>query len=76
MTDYSADDIRKIAAISEDQHLGLLTDCGIHRDFARQIIGMSVSDLTAAIAQFEPMQAKTAMQAGLVAAAKREISIR
>jgi hypothetical protein len=73
---YTAIDLQKIAKIDEDQHLWLLTDCGIHRDFARKIIGLSDTELTAAVAQYEPMENKTAMQAGLVAAAKREIIIR
>jgi hypothetical protein len=76
MTDYSHIELKQIAQISEDQHLALLTNCGIHRDFASKIIGMSISDLTASIAQFEPIQNKTAIQVGLIAAAQREIVIR
>jgi hypothetical protein len=76
MTDYAPAEIQQITKINEDQHIGLLTNCGIHQDFARKILAMSDADLTAAIAQFEPVQNKTAMQVGLVAAAKREIIIR
>lgn len=36
---YTAEDLRKIAAISENEHLGLLTDFGISRDQARMIVG-------------------------------------
>lgn len=76
MTDYTATELQQIARISEDQHIGLLTNCGIHRDFATKIIGMSDAELIAAIAQFEPVENKSPMQAGLVAAAKRETTIR
>lgn len=76
MIDYSPADLQAIAKIDADSHISLLTNCGIHRDYARKIIAMSDSELTAAVAQFEPIANKTAMQIGLVAAAKREIAIR
>lgn len=76
MKDYSTSDLRQIAQINEDHHLGLLTDCGIHQDFARKIIAMTDTELAAAVAKFRPIANKTAMQQGLVAAAEREIIIR
>jgi hypothetical protein len=59
-----------------EAHISILTKCGIHRDNARKIISMSDVELTDAVAKFEPIQNKTAMQAGLVAAAKAEIEYR
>lgn len=76
MINYTASQIREIAEIGENQHIGLLTDCGIHNDYARKMIKLTGAELTAAIAQFEPVPNKTAMQAGLVEAAKRELIIR
>ncbi len=76
MADYNATELKQIAAINEDQHLALLTDCGIHRDFARKIVAMTDAELSDAIAKFGSMPNKTAMQDGLIAAAKREIIIR
>jgi hypothetical protein len=59
-----------------EHHISILTKCGIHRDNARKIISLSDAELVEAVAKFEPIPNKTAMQAGLVAAAKAEIEYR
>lgn len=52
----------------EEHHVSILTKCGISRVHAIKIIGMTD--------EFSPIQNKSAMQAGLVAAANAEIEFR
>lgn len=76
MTSYTDIELRQIAAINEDQHIGLLTACGIHRDHARLVIAMSTADLSAAVAKGIAVVNKTAMQEAIIAAGIRELAIR
>lgn len=76
MTNYSAEQLKEISKLNDEHHIGLLTDCGIHRDFARKIVAMSDAEIASAIAQFAPIANKSAMQTALVAAASRETLIR
>jgi len=76
MTNYSQNETKKIAQVSPEQHIGILTQCGINRDNARKLIGMSTPDLKAAVEKFGAVASKSSQQAALIAAAAREIVIR
>lgn len=75
-TNYSTDELKEIARISDEQHIGLLTNCGTNRDTARKIISMSDDELRQGIAAVEGRPNKTDAQDGLIAAARRELAIR
>ncbi|MBA3242291.1 MAG: hypothetical protein H0T60_13765 [Acidobacteria bacterium] len=80
MIDYTASDAQKIAAISTSEHVGLLTNCGLCPDHARQIIAMTDANLLATVAKYDAMLAvapkKTDLMIALIAAGNREIMIR
>jgi len=75
-TDYSPAELKQIAQIGEDQHVGLLTACGIHQDNARKIIAMSDDVLAQGIAAVEGRPNKTPAQEAMIAAGRRELTIR
>lgn len=75
MTNYSDTEIRQIAAINHDAHLGLLTACGISRTQAGYLVNMTVQQIEAGLAQFAGKADMTPVQSGFIAAAKREITI-
>ncbi len=76
MTTYTTAEIKQIAQTSEEQHIGLLTNCGASRDVARKIIAMSTDELSAGLAAVEGRTNKTASQEAMIAAARRELIIR
>lgn len=58
-----------------EHHISILTKCGIHRDHARKMMTLSDAELAKGAATALPETA-SAMQRGLVAAAKAEIAYR
>lgn len=82
MIDYSAADLKGIAAIDESNHLGLLTNCGINLDDARRIVAATDEMLRKAIEMGEANIAKNPEApiakklAARVAASRRELTIR
>src|SRR5690349_21530410 len=75
-TNYTPDEIKQIAQISDERHIRLLTDCGVPRANARTIIAMPTDQLTAGIAAVEARADKTAAQEAMIAAGRRELMIR
>lgn len=78
MTNYSAEDVIAIAAIDEEHHIGVLTNCGISRDSARKIIAATDDMLRKGIEMGEANIAAKANAsiAAAVAASRREMIIR
>jgi hypothetical protein len=81
-TNYTDSEIRLIAKISDEQRIGLLTNCGISRDDARKIMAVGIDTLYKGVEMGEAQVAKLAGTdrgayiAAVLAATKREIVIR
>lgn len=81
-TNYTDSEIRTIAKISDEQRIGLLTNCGISRDDARKIMAVGLDTLYKGVEMGEAQAAKLAGTdrgayiSAVLAATKREIVIR
>lgn len=73
---YSQADLKKIAAISADSHISLLTNCGINGRAASKIIAMDTETILTALAQVEGIANRPAAMDAMIAASRRELLIR
>ena len=83
MIDYSNDQIIKIAAISKEDHIGLLSNCGISRDQARKFMAATLEQLEQGaasgekhLAEMSPEAPRYAHGVALLNAIRRELVIR
>lgn len=81
-TTYTDAELRQIAQINDDQHIGLLTQCGINRDMARKIMTTGAEELAktleigkATLARFAGTEQEASI-AGRIEAVRRETAIR
>lgn len=73
---YTQADLKQIAAIDTNNHIGLLTNCGTSPDIARKIIATDTDTPAKAIAATEGHPNKSPAMAAVIAASRRELLIR